>query len=69
MRCLLSSISISLKMKPELENIVLKLAAESMTMRILPFAVDNLEGNILCWKRKKYYIKSRLIKLSKKLLE
>lgn len=56
-------------MKPELENIVLKLAAESMTMRILPFAVDNLEGNILCWKRNKYYIKSRLLKLSTKLLE
>lgn len=56
-------------MKPELENIVLKLAAESMTMRILPFAVDNLEGNILFWKRNKYYIRGRLLKLSKKLLE
>lgn len=44
---LLSSIPIPLKVKPQLENIVLKLAAKAMTMRILPLAVDNLEGNIL----------------------
>lgn len=44
---LLSSIPIPLEVKPELKNIVLKLAAKAMTMRILPFTVDNLEGNIL----------------------
>lgn len=55
-------------MKPELENIVLKLAAESMTMRILPFAVDNLEGNILCWKRKQILHKEQIIKIINKII-
>jgi len=43
----LSSISVPLKMKPQLENIVLKLTAKAMAMRIFPFTIDNLEGNIL----------------------
>jgi len=44
---LLSAIPIPLKVKPKLENVVLKLTAEAMPMRILPLSVDNLEGNIL----------------------
>lgn len=43
----LSAIPIPLKVEPKLENVVLKLAAETMTMWILPLSVDYLEGNIL----------------------
>lgn len=56
----LSSIPIPLEMKPQLENIVLKLATKAMTMRIFPFTVDNLEGNILQlikWKLKEMIYK------------
>lgn len=34
-------------MKPKLENVVLKLTAEPMAMRVFPLSVDNLEGDVL----------------------
>lgn len=39
-------------MKPKLENVVLKLTAEPMAMRIFPLSVDNLEGNVLQFDQK-----------------
>lgn len=53
-------------MKPQLENIVLKLAAKAMTMRILPFTVDNLEGNIL--QLSKWKLKVMIMDKSKTML-
>ena len=44
---LLSTIAVSLKVEPQLEDVVLELAAEPTLVRILPFPVDNLEGNVL----------------------
>ena len=43
----LSSVSISFEMKPELEHIVLKLAPKSMFMSEFPFSIYNFECNIL----------------------
>ena len=47
-----SAIPIPLKMKPQLENIVLELTTKTMPMGILPLTVHNCEGNILKFKRK-----------------
>lgn len=58
---LLSSIPIPLKVKPELENVVLKLTAKTMAMRIFPLSVDNLEGNIL-----KFWMNKKREKLTKR---
>lgn len=39
-------------MKPKLENVVLKLTAETMAMRVFPLSVDNLEGDVLQFDQK-----------------
>lgn len=43
----LSPVTITLEMKPKLENVILKLTPKSMFIRVLPFPVDNLECNVL----------------------
>lgn len=42
-----SPVAIALEMKPQLEDAVGKLAAEAVSMRVLPFAVDDLKSNVL----------------------
>lgn len=44
---ILSSVSISSESKPELKNVIVKLATETMLPRTLPFTVYNLECDIL----------------------
>ena len=46
----LSPVSVSFKMEPQLEDVVVKLASEAPLVAILPLLVDNLEGNILVWR-------------------
>lgn len=46
-RVVLSSVAISLEMKPKLKNAIVKLRSEAMFMGIFPFPVNNLEGNVL----------------------
>lgn len=42
-----TSVAIPLEMKPQLENIVVKLAAEAPFVRILPLPVDDFESDVL----------------------
>ena len=44
---ILSPVSITFKVEPELEDIVLELAPEAMFVGVLPLSVYNLEGNVL----------------------
>ena len=59
---LLSSIAISLEVEPQLEDVVLELTAEPALIRVLPFPVYNLEGNVLQHKCKKEWIRTALKK-------
>lgn len=43
----LTAISISLEMKPQLKDVVMKLTSESALIRILPFPIDDLECDVL----------------------
>lgn len=42
-----ASVSVSFKMEPQLKYVVVELAAKSALVRVLPFTVHNLEGNVL----------------------
>ena len=44
---MLPPVAISLEVEPQLEDIVLELASEAALVGVLPFPVDNLEGNVL----------------------
>jgi hypothetical protein len=44
---ILAPISVALEVEPELENVVMKLAAESSLVAVLPLLVHNLEGDVL----------------------
>lgn len=37
-------------MEPELENVVVELAAESSLIGVFPFAVDDFEGDVFVWR-------------------
>ena len=50
---ILSSISISLEVKPQLKIIILELTAKAMSVRIFPLAVHDLESNVLQDKQKR----------------
>ena len=43
----LTSVSVSLEMEPELEDIIMELASESSLVTIFPFSVHDLESNVL----------------------
>lgn len=43
----LTAVSVSLEMKPQLKDVVMKLTSESAFVRIFPFPVDNLERDVL----------------------
>lgn len=43
----LSSISVSFEVEPQLEYVVLELTSEAMLVRVLPFTIDYLKCNIL----------------------
>ena len=43
----LSPVSVSFKMEPQLEDVVVELAPEAPLVDVLPLLVDNLEGNVL----------------------
>ena len=45
-RSCLSSVSVSLEVKPQLENVIMKLAPKPSFVRVLPFPVHNLEGDV-----------------------
>ena len=42
-----SSVSISLEMEPELEDVVVELTPEASLVSVLPLSVDNLECDVL----------------------
>ena len=44
---ILSPVSITFEVEPELEDVVLELASEAMFVGVLPLSVYNLEGNVL----------------------
>jgi len=44
---MLTTISISLEMKPQLEDIVMKLTSKSTLVRVLPLSIDNFKCNVL----------------------
>lgn len=48
-----SPVSIALETEPELEDAVVELTSEAVTMRQLPFAVDNLESDVLVKQKRK----------------
>lgn len=43
----LTPIAVSLEVEPELEDVVVEVAAEAALVRVLPLAVDDLEGDVL----------------------
>lgn len=43
----LTAVSVSLEVKPQLENVVVKLTPEPTLVRVLPFSIDNFECNVL----------------------
>lgn len=43
----LTSVSVSLEVKPQLKDVVMKLTSESALVRIFPFPVDDLERDVL----------------------
>lgn len=43
----LTAISISLEMKPQLKDVVMKLTSEATFIRILPLSIDDFEGDVL----------------------
>ena len=43
----LSPVSVSFKMEPQLEDVVVELAPEAPLVDVLPLLVDNLEGDVL----------------------
>ena len=45
-----SPVTVSLEVEPQLEDVVLELAAETPLIGVLPFSVDNLEGYVLQYK-------------------
>lgn len=45
-----SSVSVSLKVEPQLKDSIGELAAEAMAMGILPFTVHDLKRDILIWR-------------------
>ena len=44
---MLPPVAISFEVEPQLEYVVLKLTSEAALVGVLPFPVDNLEGNVL----------------------
>lgn len=46
----LSSVSVALEVEPQLEDVVVKLTTETTLVRVLPFSVDNFEGDIFIWR-------------------
>ena len=42
-----SPVSVSLEVEPELEDVVVELAAEAPLVPVLPLPVDDLEGDVL----------------------
>lgn len=46
----LSSVSIAFEVEPQLEYVVVKLTTETTLVRVLPFSVDNFEGDIFIWR-------------------
>ena len=45
------SISIAFEVKPQLENVIVELTAESSLVGILPFSVNDFKSNVLKVKR------------------
>ena len=43
----LTSVSVSLEVEPELEDVIVELALEAALVPVLPLPVHNLEGNVL----------------------
>ena len=45
----LTTVTVPLEVKPELENVVVELAPEASPVRQLPFSIHYLECNVFIW--------------------
>lgn len=43
---MLTAVSISLEVKPQLKNVVVELTSEPTLVRVLPFSIDNFERDV-----------------------
>lgn len=46
-RSRLPAVAVPLEVEPQLEDVVVEVAAEAALVRVLPLAVDDLEGDVL----------------------
>lgn len=50
----LTAVSVSFEVKPQLENVVMKLASKSTLVRVFPFSIDDFKCDVLVgWTRVK----------------